>query len=118
MKSAFLALVVSGIMAVVGCGSGGSSDKGDSGGVGGDPSANTPVSQVCDKLVACQTLSTVRPELTTADQCKTMADAALGGYSPDIRSVADQALSTCLAQSDCTAFTTCIQKLFAMMPTH
>ena len=104
MKNALFAMVTSGMMAVglAGC--------------GGSDSGSDPMSQVCDKLESCQTLSTTLPGLTTAAECKSMGSAALSEAPKDTKSQIDQMLNTCLKQTECAAFTACMKPLVAMMP--
>jgi hypothetical protein len=120
MKNAFFAMVFSVMlgMGAAGCGSGSSSDKPDSGGGAGGAGGGggDPMSQVCDKLEACQTLSTVSPGITTAADCKATAGAALSKVSASVMPTVNTLLTGCLEKADCAAFTECMTTLFAMMP--
>jgi hypothetical protein len=116
MKNAFLAMFVL-AMAAVSCGSSNSNDKPDTGttGAGGGQPTGDAISQVCNKAESCQTLSTLRPELTSAAQCIQTANSLIAAY-PDMRSTVDLALNSCLASTDCAAFTACAKKLLDLMP--
>lgn len=119
MKNALFAMVFSVMLGVgaAGCGSSNSSDKPDTGGgAGGAGGGSDPMGQVCDKLEACQTLSTVSPGITTAADCKATAGAALANVSAGVMPTVNTLLTGCLAQTDCAAFTECMASLFAMMP--
>lgn len=123
MKNAVFAMVFSGIlgMGAAGCGSSNSSDKPDTGGAGGAGGAgggSDPMSQVCDKLETCQTLSTTMSGVTTAADCKQKGSALLTLAPASMLPQIEQMLNGCLAKTDCAEFTGCIKPLVAMIPTQ
>jgi hypothetical protein len=100
MKNGFLAMLFSGMMVAgaAGCGS----DSGAS-----------PMDQACDKLVSCQTLSTVLTGVTTAAECKKTASAKISQAPAEYRDLIDEMINECLKQTDCATFTLCAQQLLS-----
>ena len=63
---------------------------------------------VCQKAGGCDSLSGI-----TADQCKNVVNNSLQSMTSAGRSEAENALNGCLAMTDCTGFSTCINTVLA-----
>jgi hypothetical protein len=130
MKNTIFAMVFSAILGLgaAGCGSSNSSDKGDTGagvgagGAGGGGTGGTAtdaMGKVCDRLEACGTTSTAMAGMTTAAECKQYGNTMIGKVGAGFSDTITAALNGCLAKTDCTEFTTCMQSLATLMPaTH
>ena len=95
MKKALVHWTLFGTL-VAGCGGGGSD----------------PVSDACSKLASCNTVSSVMGSgVTTAAQCAQQGSDMLKSATSDQQSAMKNGIEQCLKQSDCTAFTSCIQDI-------
>jgi hypothetical protein len=64
---------------------------------------------ICKKLQGCNNLSLVGA--TTVAECTTDANRQLNAMPSNERSAADKTLDQCLAQSDCSTFSSCVDTL-------
>jgi len=102
MKKALVHWTLFGAL-VVGCGGGGSD----------------PVSDACNRLASCNTVSSIMGSgVTTAAQCTQQGNDMLKSASSDQQSTIKNGIEQCLKQSDCSAFTSCIQGIMVVGSTQ
>ena len=87
------------ILCVSGCG-GGSDD---------------PITQACNKLQSCGTISSVMPGVTTAADCVSQGNAMMNQPGAPKAQI-EQGITNCLTYTDCTTFTSCIETLQSSSP--
>ena len=101
MKNILWTAAATGLLALCMCGCGGSSDD--------------PVTQACNKLQSCGTISTVMSGVTTAADCVTEGNAMLNQPGAPKAQI-EQGITSCLTYTDCTTFTSCIKALQSSSP--
>jgi hypothetical protein len=71
---------------------------------------------VCNKLDSCGSLATVGA--TTVETCTAAATQLVSAIPSSLQAAAQQAINGCLAMSDCTLFTSCLNALKSAMGGH